>query len=122
MEQPIDQESEPIQEESRLKDYTFDQLLALRQELDQEIQSRQSQELELFREKARQLASNLGLSLQQIVGAEPMRKGKKSSAPSKPYYIDPANPENTCARKGPKSKWLKDYLAQGRQLEEFIAQ
>jgi DNA-binding protein H-NS len=44
--------------------------------------------------------------------------GPKGSMPVK--FRDPANPKNTWKGMGTPSKWLKDYLAEGRSLEEFL--
>lgn len=54
---------------------------------------------------------------------EPVRRGAGPRRPSKgpAKYVDPANPLNTYGGKGKRPAWLANYLAEGRQLEEFLA-
>jgi DNA-binding protein H-NS len=61
-------------------------------------------------------AAKLDIDVHQLFG----RKGKrKSNGKAKPLYRDPANPNNTWSGRGKPSKWLAEYIKQGRKKEEF---
>jgi hypothetical protein len=42
--------------------------------------------------------------------------------PIKVVFRDPLNADNVAPAKGPKPAWLKNYLEQGRDIEEFRVQ
>jgi len=113
----------PNQEESGLKSYSFQELLDLRNEVDQEIQERQSAELASHREKTLALAKALGITIEQMfgIGQKATRKPRSGDgkSPRTIGYRDPANPDNVASMKGPKPAWLKAYIDQGRDPEEF---
>jgi DNA-binding protein H-NS len=126
---PAQQQNPQPPEGDELTTYTFSELLDLNFRLQAELQRRQAAELEAHKEKTRQLARALGITVEQMFGfrAVPAERGAPRAArpPKQPGTIafrDPANPGNVAGAKGPKPAWLKNYLEQGRGIEEFRVQ
>ena len=58
-----------------------------------------------------------GHSLAELMG--PKTSGRKKSA-AKPKYRHPENPTVTWSGRGRRPKWIKEALANGTRLEEFL--
>jgi DNA-binding protein H-NS len=126
---PAQQQNPQTPEADELTQYTFNELLDLNFRLQAELQRRQAVELEAHKEKTRQLARALGVTVEQMFGfnttpASPHapRGTRRPKRPSKIAFRDPLNTDNVAPAKGPKPAWLKNYLEQGRDIEEFRAQ
>jgi len=126
---PAHQQNPQTPEADELTAYTFNELLDLNFRLQAELQRRQAVELEAHKEKTRQLARALGISVEQMFGfnttpASPHAPGgtRPPKRPIKVVFRDPLNADNVAPAKGPKPAWLKNYLDQGRDIEEFRAQ
>lgn len=70
--------------------------------------------------KKRTQASNEGIPVTTIefVPLNAQAQAGKTSARAK--YQDPTNPFHTWTGVGTRPKWLRIYLDEGRQLEEFL--
>ena len=126
---PTHQQNPQTPEEDELTTYTFNDLLDLNFRLQAELQRRQAVELEAHKEKTRQLARALGITVEQMFGfnttpASPHapRETRPPKQPIKVAFRDPLNADNVAKAKGPKPAWLKNYLDQGRDIEEFRVQ
>jgi DNA-binding protein H-NS len=126
---PTQQQNPQTPEADELTTYTFNELLDLNCRLQAELQRRQAVELEAHKEKTRQLARALGITVEQMFSFKPTadsprapRGTRPSKRPIKVAFRDPLNAENVAPAKGPKPAWLKNYLEQGRQIEEFRVQ
>ena len=126
---PTQQQNPQTPEADELTTYTFNELLDLNYRLQAELQRRQTVELEAHKEKTRQLARALGITVEQMFGFNPTpdsprapRGTRPSKRPIKVAFRDPLNAENVARAKGPKPAWLKNYLEQGREIEEFRVQ
>ena len=126
---PAHQQNPQTPESDELTAYTFNELLDLNYRLQAELQRRQAVELEAHKEKTRQLARALGITVEQMFAinttpASPHapRGTRPPKRPSKVAYRDPLNADNVAPAKGPKPAWLKNYLEQGRDMEEFRVQ
>ena len=92
----------------------IEQLLHLKERVEQEIQKRHAAELEAFREKAKQMSAQLGLSLLELLGAATEKKAARVALP--PKYRDPQSGE-TWSGKGPTPKWIRES---GKTKEHFL--
>ena len=126
---PADQQIPQTPEADELTTFTFNDLLDLNYRLQAELQRRQAAELEAHKEKTRQLARALGVTVEHMFGfnttpASPQapRGTRPPKRPSKVAFRDPLNADNVASAKGPKPDWLKTYLEQGRDIEEFRVQ
>ena len=126
---PAHQQNPQTPEADELTTYTFNELLDLNFRLQAELQRRQAVELEAHKEKTRQLARALGITVEQMFGfntaaASPQapRSTRPPKQPIKVAFRDPLNTDNVATAKGPKPAWLKNYLDQGRDIEEFRVQ
>lgn len=48
-----------------------------------------------------------------------VQKPKKTKKPAVKYR-DPLNPKNTWSGRGPQPKWIKEYLASGKSLDDLL--
>jgi DNA-binding protein H-NS len=126
---PSQQQNPQTPEADELTGYTFNELLDLNYRLQAELQHRQAVELEAHKEKTRQLARALGVTVEQMFGFNTTlssphapRGMRRPKRPSKIAFRDPLNADNVASAKGPKPDWLKNYLEQGRDIEEFRVQ
>jgi DNA-binding protein H-NS len=126
---PTQQQNPQTPEADELTTYTFNELLDLNCRLQAELQRRQAVELEAHKEKTRQLARALGITVEQMFGINPTadspRAPRGTRPPKRPIKVafrDPLNADNVAPAKGPKPAWLKNYLEQGRDIEEFRVQ
>lgn len=69
-------------------------------------------------EQIYQIASSLNMPLNMLIA-----EGKPPKAPQKPgtQYQDPADPNQKWTGRGPHPKWIKTYLAAGKELRELAA-
>ena len=123
------QQQPQTQESDELTAYSFNELLDLNYRLQAELQRRQAVELEAHKEKTRQLARALGITVEQMFGfnATPTspqapRGTRPPKRPVKVAFRDPLNADNVASAKGPKPDWLRNYLDAGRDIEEFRVQ
>ena len=126
---PAHQQNPQTPEAEELTTYTFNELLDLNYRLQAELQRRQAVELEAHKEKTRQLARALGITVEQMFGfnstltSPPAPRGTRPpKRPVKVAFRDPLNADNVASAKGPKPDWLRNYLDAGRDIEEFRVQ
>jgi DNA-binding protein H-NS len=126
---PTHQQNPQTPEADELITYSFNELLDLNFRLQAELQRRQAAELEAHKEKTRQLARALGITVEQMFGFNTTltsphapRGTRPPKQPIRIAFRDPLNAENVATAKGPKPAWLKNYLEQGRDIEEFRVQ
>ena len=126
---PAHQQNSQTPEADELTTYTFNELLDLNYRLQAELQRRQAAELGAHKEKTRQLARALGITVEQMFGLNPTadssRAPRGTRPPKRPIKVafrDPLNTDNVAPAKGPKPAWLRNYLDAGRDIEEFRIQ
>src|SRR6516165_11914467 len=95
---PSQQQNPQTPEADELTGYTFNELLDLNYRLQAELQHRQAVELEAHKEKTRQLARALGVTVEQMFGFNPTadsprapRGTRPPKRPSKVAFRDPLN-------------------------------
>ena len=100
--------------------YSFEQLVEIKKDLDGELASRKSKEIEDLRAKLRDNANALGISIEELAGVvrSPRRQTKHVRGPQPARYQGP-NGELWSGR-GPAPKWMKPLLAKGKKKEDFL--
>ncbi|HZV20384.1 MAG TPA: H-NS histone family protein [Hyphomicrobiales bacterium] len=100
--------------------YTFDDLIEIKKELDSELQTRKSQEVEALRSQVAEKAQALGVSVEEVLGlsARGKRQTKHARGPQPPKYRGPNG--ELWSGKGPPPKWMKPLLAKGKKKEDFL--
>ena len=100
---------------------SYDELLAVRTRVDQEITGRGPGELEALKEKLVLIANAQGLSLADLFGQPPKPdKKQRKKREMKIKYRNPDNPGETWTGIGKPKKWLQDKLDAGATLENFV--
>jgi DNA-binding protein H-NS len=83
-----------------------EQIVAARDALDAEVRRREAKKAREARKQIVELAHQHNIDLSTLGG-------------QKPKYRDPTNQFNTWSGRGRKPEWLRKYLADGRDIEEF---
>src|SRR5918992_4284965 len=102
-------------------------LKALFKDIETELKNREVTDKKKALERMRDIAAEYGLSLSEVINKEGRLDTKKPKLKnedqnSKPKYINPDNPDQTWSGRGQKPKWLKEALATGKTLAEFLTQ
>lgn len=105
---------------------SYAELVALRTRLEQEIEGKRDEELKILADGYAKKLRAAGFSVEEGIKAllpytEAKRRGSATTttSPARVLYRDPANPENTWSGRGQPAKWLSQYVANGREREEF---
>src|SRR5918999_846145 len=96
-------------------------------DIETELKHREVTDKKKALERMRDIAAEYGLSLSEVINKEGRRdtkkpKSKNAGQASKPKYINPDNTDQTWSGRGQKPKWLKEALATGKTLAEFLTQ
>lgn len=67
---------------------------------------------------AQKAAAEFGFTLVELVDGS--KKSKRAGSPSVPKYQHPENPSVTWTGKGRQPGWIKDGLASGKALEDYL--
>lgn len=98
--------------------WSVKELLELQDEIKAAIVVRQQNEKAELKAKMAQLASDAGLSLDEVLG---LKKGRGSKSASIAKYRNPDDPTDTWTGRGRKPNWLVDRLKKrGASLEDFL--
>lgn len=108
----------PAIEKVDLANASMDDLLAYEKEAQALLTRIKQQKKKRARTQLKQLASDAGLSVAELVATAGVTPRPKPTAAK---YQHPNDPTKTWSGKGRQPKWLKDLLAQGKQLEELRA-
>lgn len=99
---------------------SFDELLAIKARLDQELASRGPGELEALKEKLSLMATAQGISVADLIGVGPRSvKKERKKREAKIKYRNPDNQDETWTGIGKPKKWLQDKLDAGATLRDF---
>ena len=102
-------------------------LKQLFKDIETELKHREVTDKKKALERMRSVAAEYGLSLSEVINKEgrldtKKPKSKNADQASLPKYINPDNPDQTWSGRGQKPKWLKEALAKGKTLAEFLTQ
>jgi DNA-binding protein H-NS len=98
-----------------MQDFTslsFDQLRTLHREIGALIAQRRHETLE----QIKQQIAVLGFNADDLV-----QRKKRGPGSDSVKYRDSEEPDNTWSGRGKRPQWLQDKLAEGRSLDEFVA-
>lgn len=111
---------------------SYSDLVALRAKLEQEIEAKRDEELKILADGYARKLQAAGFSVEEGIkallphteakrrgGVGPSASAATPSSTARVLYRDPANPENTWSGRGQPARWLAQYVAAGRQREEF---
>jgi len=99
---------------------TLNELIAQREALEKEIESRRTQEREEAIARVRALMSEAGLTVADLGQRPPRPAGGSSSKSTKvPVKYRNAETGETWSGRGLQPKWLKAALAEGKTLADF---
>ncbi len=97
---------------------TYNQLLAVRERIDQLLAEKKAEHLANVRAQVAKVAHESGFELRDLFGANSLRPGRKKVAPK---YQDPKNPANTWTGRGRPPRWLAELLkSKGTKKEDFL--
>lgn len=83
------------------------------------------------RSKLTRLAKAEGYTIEELFGGAAPARARKAAAPARggrklgkvaPKYRNPANPKETWTGRGKQPRWLAEYTAGGRKVEDFLIQ
>ncbi len=92
------------------------ELEQLRAAVEKAIKSVDARELQKAREAVERAAAEFGFTLAELTGGF---KARKTSAPSKAKYRNPADANQTWSGRGRKPQWIKDAEEAGTDIESF---
>ena len=102
-------------------------LKALFKDIETELKHREVTDKKKALERMRDIAAEYGLTLSEVInkdGRVDTKKPKRKNADQshKAKYSNPENPTQTWSGRGQQPKWVKEALAKGKTLEEFLNQ
>jgi DNA-binding protein H-NS len=107
---------------SNYSSYSFEKLLETKKDIDAEIDSRKAMEIEGLRQKVKESARALGVSIEELIGFSGTRRKKRETkhprGPQPAKYRGP-NGEEWSGR-GPSPRWRKPLLAKGKTKGDFL--
>ena len=100
-----------------LEELSLPELKKLQKDVEKAISTFEGRKKAEARAELEAKAKELGFSLNQLLDDAP---AKKKSAPAKPKYRNPANPDQTWSGRGRKPRWLTVALTRvGAKMEDF---
>lgn len=101
------------------------ELKDLRTDLEKAIGRAEKRERKEALEKLEVQARDMGFTLNELMAMKDGRAGagRKTStprAPSAPKYCHPENPDLTWTGRGRQPNWIKQGLAEGKSLDDFL--
>ncbi len=120
-EQPAPQEPKQEAAQLDLTIYSFDELLGLKKEVDGEVETRKTKEIEVLRAKMVESAQTLGISIHELFGlsGQPAKRETKHPRGKQPAKYRSPDGEEWSGR-GPSPRWMKPFLAKGKTKEDFL--
>lgn len=98
-----------------LDSMSLDELKQLRKDVDKAIESYEKRKRQEAVAAAEAAAQQHGFKLADITGGK-----AKGGAANPPKYAHPQNPSLTWSGRGRQPKWIKEGLAAGKSLDDFL--
>ncbi|WP_137921525.1 H-NS histone family protein [Hydrogenophaga sp. 2FB] len=105
-----------------LSKLSYTELRKLAEEAFALADSKRGEEIKVLADAYAKKVAAAGFSIEEAIDAlKPYmsKKGKGGGASAVVKYRDPANTGNTYGGRGKHPAWVRDYLTEGRKLEEF---
>ncbi len=99
--------------------HSFAELVEIKKELENELESRQAQEIEDLRAKVAEAARTLGVSVEEIYGISSRKRETRYAKGKQPAKYRGPNGEEWSG-KGLSPKWMKPLLAEGKTKADFL--
>lgn len=107
-------------EQIDLSSYTIEELKELVDKAKKEVAIKEQNRVQQVRSQIEQLASELDMSVEELMRYDGRRKSKAGAKPAgKIKFQNPANPKQTWTGRGKRPRWLQDALDEGANLEDF---
>lgn len=105
-----------------LSQFSIEELETLVKRAEAAIRQAKAKKASELRRQVELTAEQLGISVAELLGLEkPSRKPvRATSSKIAPKYRNPSNPEQTWTGRGQKPVWLRERLANGAHLEDFL--
>jgi DNA-binding protein H-NS len=105
----------------KLSTYSFEELLEIKRDVESEVQSRRTKEVESLRAKVTDTAQTLGVSIEELFGlsARNGRRQTKHAKGKQPAKYRGPNGEEWSGR-GPAPRWMKPLLVKGKTKQDFL--
>ncbi|MBJ3763938.1 H-NS histone family protein [Maribius pontilimi] len=97
-----------------LEKMSREELESLKKDIDKALASLEIRRRSEARAAAEKAARDHGFSLEEVL------KGEKKGSKSPPKYRNPDDPRKTWTGRGRQPAWIKDALASGKSLEDFL--
>jgi DNA-binding protein H-NS len=102
-----------------LSKYNLAELKGLQHDIEQQIKSRQQQDVRKAREQIMSIAQDLGISIEDLM-QNASGKGKGSTGQKVlAQYKNPADESLTWTGRGRQPRWVVDALANGKTLDDL---
>jgi DNA-binding protein H-NS len=105
-----------------LSAYSFEELLEIKRNVESEVESRKTKEVEDLRAKVAESAQTLGISIEELFGLRTQQRGTRQTKHPKgkqPAKYRGPNGEEWSGR-GPAQKWMKPLLVKGKTKADFL--
>ena len=102
-----------------LSQYSLEDLVAHREEVDRAIETIRSTEIKKLREETEAKAKALGIPIEDVFGVASKKTGS-SVVKGKPMYQHPTDSSKTWTGKGKPPQWMKDHEAQGKSRDDLL--
>ena len=93
------------------------ELRELRAQVDSRIDAIVDEERKKLAAEFEKKAAELGMTPEEVIRGS---KKARQRAPVKPKYRDPSDPSRTWTGRGKQPVWLREALAAGKNLEDFL--
>ena len=100
-----------------LKTLSMPDLKSLQSDVASEIESRQKEERQKLVQEFRDKAKSLGISLEELVAGQKSKGRSSSKVAAK--YAHPADVQLTWTGRGKRPRWVNDWLAKGKSLDDL---
>ncbi len=105
-----------------ISDFTVAQLRALTSKAEALIESKKEQELDAAYKQVLQIASEHGVSIEELMtrGSKANKSKSATRKPVAPRYRNPDNQQETWTGRGKQPRWLAAKIAAGASLDSFL--
>lgn len=102
--------------DTQLDKMSVKELKELRSRVEKQIQVRQDQDRSMAKDRLKNMAEELGYSINDLFGGRGMGRSRSGAAAK---YANPDDPRQTWTGRGRMPNWLKDKVNSGKKIETF---
>ncbi len=104
---------------TNLKPLSIDDLIALRDEISREIESRRKEARKKLWQEFQDKAKALGVSLEELLAGQKKTRAKARSGKIAVKYVHPADKTLTWTGRGKQPLWVAEWLRAGKSLDDL---